>query len=77
MNVDDLDYEQIVAVQRFAREKGLTYLLLHDARGEIGARFMGHKLPANVLLDAQGRVRRRFLGTRSVAAFEAMVNELR
>ncbi len=38
---------------------------------------MGHKLPTNVLLDAQGRVRRRFLGTRSVAAFEAMVNELR
>lgn len=64
-------------LQRFAREKGLTYLLLHDAQGEIGARFMGHELPTNVLLDAQGRVRRRFLGTRSVAAFEAMLDELR
>jgi peroxiredoxin len=64
-------------LQRFAREKGLTYLLLHDAEGEVGARFMGHELPTNVLLDAQGRVRRRFLGTRSVAAFEAMLNELR
>lgn len=64
-------------LQRFAREKGLTYLLLHDAQGEIGARFLGHELPTNILLDAQGRVRRRFLGTRSVAAFEAMLDELR
>ncbi|KAF0172936.1 MAG: alkyl hydroperoxide reductase/thiol specific antioxidant/Mal allergen [Limisphaerales bacterium] len=64
-------------LQRFAREKGLTYLLLHDAQGEVGARFLGHELPTNVLLDPQGRVRRRFLGTRSVAAFEAMLDELR
>ena len=64
-------------LQRFAREKGLTYLLLHDASGEVGARFLGHELPTNVLLDPQGRVRRRFLGTRPVAAFEAMINELR
>lgn len=63
-------------LQRFAKERGIAYLLLHDAQGEIGARFLGHELPTNVLLDSQGRVRRRFLGTRSVAAFEAMLDEL-
>lgn len=66
-----------IKLQRFAREKGLTYLLLHDAKGELGARFLGHELPTNVLLDTEGRVRRRFLGTRSVAAFETMLDELR
>ncbi|HEV2394478.1 MAG TPA: hypothetical protein VG146_19175 [Verrucomicrobiae bacterium] len=50
--------------------------MLLDEKDLVGARFNGGELPTTVILDAQGRVRRRFVGSRSLAVFEAMIAEL-
>lgn len=42
---------------------------------EVGGRFNGGELPTTVIVDAQGRVRRRFIGARSLPVFEAMITE--
>ena len=63
-------------VRQFVKEKGIHYPVLLDPKNEIGRRFNGGELPTNVLIDPQGNVRRRFLGGRTVAAFEAMLDEL-
>jgi len=63
-------------VAQFVKDKGIKYLVLLDPRNEIGRRFNGGELPTNVLIDPQGFVRRRFVGGRTVAAFEAMLDEL-
>ena len=42
----------------------------------LSRRFNGGELPTNVLIDARGYVRRRFIGGREVAVFEAMIREL-
>jgi len=63
-------------LRRFVKDRGVPYLVLHDATGAVAERFLGGELPTNVLLDRAGRVRRRFMGSRSPAAFQAMVDEL-
>lgn len=37
--------------------------------------FNGGELPITVIADAQGNVRRRFVGARGIAVFEAMIAE--
>ena len=63
-------------VAEFAKSKGINYRVLLDPTAEVGRRFNGNELPTNVLIDGAGYVRRRFLGGRSVAVFEAMIREL-
>lgn len=63
-------------VKRFVQARGLNYLVLLDPHNQVGARFNGGELPTNVLLDGEGRLRRRFIGGRSTAVLEAMVAEL-
>ncbi len=63
-------------VKRFAQARGITYPVLLDPHNAIGSRFHGGELPTNVLLDGEGRLRRRFIGGRSAAVFQAMVEEL-
>ena len=62
-------------VARAVKSRGINYPVLLDPAGQIGARFNGGELPTNVLVDAQGRVSRRFIGTRSPAVLEAMLRE--
>ena len=62
-------------VQRLVHAKGINYPVLLDISGEIGTRFNGGELPTNVILDANGRIQRRFIGTRSAAALDAMCRE--
>ena len=64
-------------VKRFAQARGINYLVLLDPHNQVGARFNGGELPTNVLLDGEGRLRRRFIGGRSAAVLEAMIAELR
>ena len=47
-----------------------------DFSGDIGNRFNGQELPTNVLIDKEGYVRRRFLGSRSVDNWELLLSEI-
>ncbi|MGO8699804.1 MAG: redoxin domain-containing protein [Limisphaerales bacterium] len=62
-------------VARTIAARGVNYPVLLDKDNEVGARFNGGELPTTVIIDSEGRVRRRFVGTRSLPVFEAMVAE--
>jgi len=62
-------------VARTARARGINYPIVLDERNEVGGRYNGGELPTTVLVDAQGNVRRRFVGARNLAVFEAMIAE--
>jgi thiol-disulfide isomerase/thioredoxin len=63
-------------VARVAKARGITYRVLLDPGNTVGSRFNGGELPTNVLIDPAGNVRRRFIGTRSLAAWEGMIAEM-
>lgn len=58
-----------------AAHLGTPHPVLLDPQGALIARYDVHDLPAYVLIDAQGNLRRRFFGTRTAAVFEAMIAE--
>ena len=62
-------------VARIVKTRGLNYPVFLDEHNEVGGRFNGGELPTTVLVDARGNVRRRFVGTRSLPVFEAMLAE--
>jgi thiol-disulfide isomerase/thioredoxin len=64
-------------VNRMARKLGINYPMLLDPSGKVGARFNGGELPTNVLIDADGFARRRFIGSRSPPVLDAMIQEVR
>ncbi|MBI3417130.1 MAG: TlpA family protein disulfide reductase [Verrucomicrobia bacterium] len=63
-------------IKRVATARKLNYRVLWNPAGLIGARFNGQELPTNVLIDADGFVRRRFIGPRPIVAWEAMLAEI-
>ena len=62
-------------VARTAKARNINYPVLLDERNEVGGRYNGGELPTTVIVDAQGSVRRRFIGARSLPVFEAMIAE--
>jgi len=62
-------------IARIVQARGINYQILLDPEGKVGARFNGHELPTNVFIDSAGVVRRRFIGTRSLATLEAMLRD--
>jgi len=62
-------------VARTAQARKVNYPVLLDEHNEVGGRYNGGELPTTVIVDAQGNVRRRFIGSRSLAVFEAMIAE--
>ncbi len=69
--------EQIrTKVTRVARARSMSYQVLLDPSNAVGSRHNGGELPANVLIDSAGSVRRRFIGSRSLPVWEAMLSEL-
>ncbi len=68
--------ELVKLVGGFARQKGLNYRILLDPEGVSSLVYQGNELPVNVFIDAEGKLRRRFVGPRSPAAFDAMIAEL-
>jgi hypothetical protein len=52
---------------------GINYPVLLDPEAAVGRRFNGGQLPTTAIIDAQGRLRRRFIGERSLKVFEAMI----
>jgi peroxiredoxin len=63
-------------VQDAATRLKLNYSMLMDATGEIGLRFKVEDLPVYVLIDADGTIRRRFVGIRTESALAAVVEEV-
>jgi hypothetical protein len=62
-------------VARTVKARGINYPILLDERNEVGGRYNGGELPTTVIVDAQGHVRRRFIGARSLPVFEAIIAE--
>jgi thiol-disulfide isomerase/thioredoxin len=62
-------------VRRVVQSRGLNYRVLLDPDYTVGVRFNGGELPTTVIIDASGRVRRRFIGERTRSVYEAMLAE--
>ncbi len=62
-------------VAHTVKTRGINYPILLDEHNQVGGRFNGGELPTTVIVDAQGNVRRRFIGARTLPVFEAMILE--
>jgi thiol-disulfide isomerase/thioredoxin len=62
-------------VERAVKLRRINYPVLLDPKGLVGGQYNGGELPTTVIFDAEGRVRRRFIGERSLEVFQAMVAE--
>ena len=62
-------------IVRIIQARGINYLVLFDMQNEVGGYFNGGELPTTVIVDAQGNIRRRFIGARSLPEFEAILAE--
>jgi thiol-disulfide isomerase/thioredoxin len=62
-------------VAHFVAARKINYTILLDDKSNVGGRFNGGELPTTVIVDAEGNVRRRFVGARSLPVFEAMLAE--
>jgi thiol-disulfide isomerase/thioredoxin len=70
------DREQVRAqVTQMARKLAINYPVLLDERNAVGARFNGGELPTTLIFDSGGVLRRRFVGARDLAAFQAMLSD--
>lgn len=61
--------------QQAALERSTKFPMLLDPKGGVGRRFAVEDWPTYVLIDAQGTIRRRFVGNRTGALLETMVAE--
>lgn len=62
-------------LDRVVKARGINYPILWDPNGSVGGQFNGGELPTTVIIDAEGRMHRRFIGERGLAVLEAMVAE--
>lgn len=53
----------------------IAYPIALDPQMEVGRAYLGGELPANVWIDAEGRLVRRYLGSRSLETMELMLAE--
>lgn len=80
---DDDHHESRAAALKEVREKvakvikkrGINYPVLLDENNDVGGRYNGGELPTTVIVDAEGVMRRRFVGARNMAVFESMIAE--
>ena len=64
------------AARALAARSGVRHPVLVDTTAALAIRYAVNDLPAYVLLDAQGNLRRRVIGSRTEATFRAMVDEI-
>lgn len=62
-------------VARLINDFGVKYEVIIDPDFSIGGKFNAIEMPTTVIIDAQGFVRRRFTGRRTLPVLEAMVAE--
>ena len=60
-------------VSKFVKQYNMDYEILLDPEGVTSELYVGNELPMNVMIDAEGNLYRRFMGTRTAAGFEAML----
>lgn len=63
------------AARALAIRLGVKYPVLLDTKATLVTRFDVHDLPACVLIDSEGNLRRRIFGPRPATVFEAMLKE--
>lgn len=63
-------------VATFVEKNKMDYRILLDPEGITSELYTGNELPMNVIIDAEGNLHRRFMGTRSLAGFEAILREI-
>jgi AhpC/TSA family/HEAT repeats len=64
------------SVQHEAGRLKISYPMLIDSTGRVGARFNVEDRPTSILIDAHGTIRRRFVGNRTEQVLEKMVQEI-
>jgi len=64
------------AARALAARLGVRHPVLVDTTAALAIRYAVNDLPAYVILDAQGNLRRRVIGSRTEATFRAMVDEV-
>jgi thiol-disulfide isomerase/thioredoxin len=62
-------------VLRAVKARGINYTVFWDPKSSLEAQFNGGELPTTVIIDAEGRMRRRFIGERNLTVFQAMIGE--
>lgn len=63
-------------VNAFVNSRGMDYPVLLDPKGITSELYSGNELPMNVLIDTDGNVYRRFMGSRTKEGFRAMLNAM-
>lgn len=62
-------------VARTVKARQINYPILLDDKNSVGGQYNGGELPTTIIIDAEGRLRRRFVGERNLHVFEAMISE--
>ena len=62
-------------VARVVESRNINYPVFLDVHGDAGGQYNGGELPTTVIVDADGNIRRRFIGSRSFRTFDSMVVE--
>jgi len=73
---DGASKDLVALVSTFVKKQGMNYQILLDPRGITSELYSGNELPMNVLIDAEGNVPRRFMGSRSLNGFDAMLRPI-
>lgn len=72
-----MDYDQPALVARFAQSRALPFGVAFDQSGDVARAFGDVKLtPTTVLIDKQGRIVKRYLGTPDFAALDSLIGKL-
>lgn len=74
---NETDRGEICArLETFVANREINFRVLLDPKADAAARFHVSELPTCVLVDSEGRVRRRFAGGRRLEVLTAMLNEI-
>lgn len=64
------------ALRELVARMSINHPVLFDANGSLVFRFNAQEVPTYALIDAQGNLRRRFVGARELSTWTAMVEEI-
>ncbi len=62
-------------VTRVVESGNINYPVFLDVHNDAGGQYNGGELPTTVIVDADGNIRRRFIGSRKLRTFDSMVVE--